>query len=208
MNDSDMESKASRRLLIATRNPGKVKEYRQLLRGIPFEVTSLDEVGIAGEVEETGGTFEENACIKARAYAASSGLLSLADDSGLEVDALNGSPGVKSARYGGPGLTDEGRVALLLANMQRVKWEDRSGRFRCVIAIARPSGEPETVAGAVEGVIQYEPKGNNGFGYDPVFYLPHLGRTMAELSLEEKNALSHRAQAADKAVTLLKAYHQ
>ncbi|MCE2463392.1 MAG: XTP/dITP diphosphatase [Dehalococcoidia bacterium] len=202
-----MESKAPRRLLVATRNPGKVREYRQLLRGIPFEITSLEEIGIADEVEETGSTFEENACIKARAYAASSDLLSLADDSGLEVDALNGSPGVKSARYGGPGLTDEGRVALLLANMQNVKWEDRSGRFKCVIAIAQPSDEPETVTGAVEGIIQYEPKGGNGFGYDPVFYLPHLGRTMAELSLGEKNALSHRAQAAGKAVTLLKAYH-
>ena len=206
LNDSDMEAEAFRRLLVATRNPGKVKEYRQLLRDIPFEVTSLDEVGIVDEVEETGSTFEANARIKARAYAASSGLLALADDSGLEVDALDGAPGVKSARYGGPGLTDEGRVALLLANMKDVKWEDRRGRFRCVIAIAWPSGELETATGAVEGTIQYEPKGTNGFGYDPVFYLPHLGRTMAELSLEEKNSLSHRAQAAGKAATLLKAY--
>ena len=189
MNDSDMESNISRRLLVATRNPGKVKEYRQLLRGIPFEVTSLDEVGIEDEVEETGSTFEENACIKARAYAASSGLLSLGRrlrPGGGRTERL---ARCEVGRYGGPGLTDEGRVSLLLANMQRVKWEDRRGRFRCVIAIARPSCEPETVTGAVEGVIQYEPKGNNGFGYDPVFYLPHLGRTMAELSLEEKNAL-------------------
>ena len=206
LNDSDVEAAAFRRLLVATRNPGKVKEYRQLLRDIPFEVTSLDEVGIVDEVEETGSTFEANARIKARAYAASSGLLALADDSGLEVDALDGARGVKSARYGGPGLTDEGRVALLLANMKDVKWEDRRGRFRCVIAIAWPSGGLETATGAVEGTIQYEPKGTNGFGYDPVFYLPHLGRTMAELSLEEKNGLSHRAQAAGKAATLLKAY--
>ena len=206
LNDSDVEAGPFPRLLIATRNPGKVREYRQLLRDIPFEVTSLDEVGIVDEVEETGSTFEANACIKARVYAASSGLLALADDSGLEVDALDGSPGVKSARYGGPGLTDEGRVSLLLANMKNVKWEDRRGRFRCVIAVARPSGEPETVTGAVEGIIQYEPKGANGFGYDPVFYLPHLGLTMAEISLVEKNGLSHRAQAAGKAATLLKAY--
>ena len=206
LNDSDMETEVFRRLLIATRNPGKVREYRQLLQDIPFEVTSLDEVGVVDEVEETGSTFEANACIKTRAYAASSGLLTLADDSGLEVDALGGSPGVRSARYGGPGLTDEGRVALLLANMENVKWEDRGGRFRCVIAIAWPSGKLETTTGAVEGIIQHEPKGTNGFGYDPIFYLPHLGRTMAELPLEEKNILSHRAQAAGKAATLLKAY--
>ena len=200
-----MKAKASPQLLVATRNPGKAREFRQLLNGIPFDVTSLEQAGIATEVEETGSTFEENACIKARAYASLSDLLTLADDSGLEVDALGGGPGVRSARYGGPDVSDEGRVELLLENLKDVPWEDRGGRFRCVIAIAWPSGEVRTVTGVVEGVIQNEPKGTNGFGYDPVFYLPHLDRTTAELSLEEKNGLSHRAQAARKAMELLKA---
>ena len=199
-----MEQQAQRKLLIATRNQGKVREYRELLRGIPFQFTSLEEVGVKEDVEETGATFQENACIKARAYSDLAGLLTLTDDSGLEVDALAGDPGVKSARYGGPDVGDEGRVALLLENLRDVAWDDRTARFRCVIAVAWPSGEVNTVDGVVEGLIQHEPKGANGFGYDPVFYLPSLGRTAAELSLEEKNALSHRGQAAGKAVSLLK----
>ncbi len=194
---------AFEKLLIATRNQGKVREYRELLRGIPFQCTSLDEVGVKEDVEETGATFHENACIKARAYSDLAGLLTLADDSGLEVDALDGRPGVESARYGGPGLTDEGRVALLLDRIKDVPWEDRTARFRCVIAVLRPSGPVETVDGLVEGFIQYEPHGANGFGYDPIFFVPNLGRTMAELPLDEKNAISHRSRAAEKAVTLL-----
>ena len=193
-----------RRLLVATRNPGKAREYKQLLCEIPFEVTSLDDEGVTEDVEETGDSFEENASLKARAYLSGSGLPTLADDSGLEVDALQGGPGVKSARYGGNGLSDEDRVTLLLENLKGVAWEDRTGRFRCVIAIVWPLGEVKTVTGVVDGLIQYEPKGTGGFGYDPVFYLPHLGRTMAELTLEEKNGLSHRAQAAWKAVKLLR----
>ena len=191
------------RLLIATRNPGKAKEYERLLGNVPLQVTTLDEVGFREEAEEPATTFEENAVIKARFYADHTGLLTLADDSGLEVDALGGDPGVKSARYGGPGYTDEGRVELLLENLKDVPWEKRSGRFRCVIAIVWPTGEARTVDGVMEGIIQYEPKGANGFGYDPVFYLPHLGKTTAELSLEEKNGLSHRGKAARKAVELL-----
>ena len=155
-------------------------------------------------MEETGSSFEQNACVKAREYATLSGLLTLADDSGLEVDALDGAPGVLSARYGGPGKSDEDRVVILLENLKDVPWDERSGRFRCVIAIAWPSGEVKTVAGVVEGVIQYETRGANGFGYDPVFNLPHLGCTMAELSLEEKNSLSHRGQAARRAAALLR----
>ena len=166
-------------------------------------MTSLNQEGIVSEVEETGDTFEENACIKARAYSSLSGLLTLADDSGLEVDALGGEPGIRSARYGGLEGSDESRVKLLLNNLKDVPWEVRAARFRCVIAIALPSEKTEVVSGAVEGIIQYEPKGSNGFGYDPVFYLPHLDRTMAELSLEEKNGLSHRSQAAKKAAALL-----
>ena len=179
-------------------------EYAQLLRGVPFEVTYLDQVGVAEDVEETGHSFEENARLKARTYAALSGLLTLADDSGLEVDALEGEPGVRSARYAGDEASDEDRVALLLKNMDGVPWAKRTARFRCVIAIAPLSGELRTVAGVVEGVIQYEPKGKYGFGYDPVFYLPGPGRTMGELSTDQKNRVSHRAEAARKAVNLLK----
>ena len=199
-----MREKAVRKILVATRNRGKAQEFRGLLQGVPFQITTLDQEGVVEEVDETGETFEENARLKAETYAGLTGLLTLADDSGLEVDVLGGEPGVVSARYGGPDLTDEDRVELLLKNLKEVPWEDRTGRFRCVIAIARPSGQVETVTGAVEGMIQYEPKGTHGFGYDPVFYLPHLGRTTAELSLEEKNGLSHRGQAARKAVELLK----
>jgi XTP/dITP diphosphohydrolase len=198
-----MDKDSSPRLLVATRNLGKAREYSQLLRDIPFEVVTLEQVGVDEEVEETGSTFEENARIKADAYASLSGLLTLADDSGLEVDALGGEPGVRSARYAGPEATDQDRVDLLLINLKDVAWEDRTGRFRCVIAIARPSGEVDTVTGKVEGFIQDAPKGDDGFGYDPVFYVPHLGKTIAELSTDEKNGISHRGQAARKAVALL-----
>lgn len=191
------------RLLVATRNPGKSTEFERLLGDVSLEITSLDEVGCLEEPEETGDTFEENAVIKARFYCERTGLVALSDDSGLEVDALRGEPGVRSARYGGPGYTDEGRVDLLLRNLKDVDWEDRTGRFRCVIAIVWPDGEVRTVDGTMEGIIQYEPKGDNGFGYDPVFYLPHLGKTTGELSMADKNELSHRGKAAQKAVALL-----
>ncbi len=192
------------KLLVATGNPGKAREFQDLLQEVPLEITSLDQLGCKADAEEVGDTFEENAIIKARLYCRRTGLLTLADDSGLEVDALGGDPGVRSARYGGPGYTDEGRVELLLRNLQDVAWEERTGRFRCVIAIAWPEGQVRTVEGAVEGIIQYEPRGDNGFGYDPVFHLPHLGKTTAELSLEDKNELSHRGRAAKKAVALLR----
>ena len=198
-----MDKDSSPRLLVATRNLGKAREYSQLLRDIPFEVVTLEQVGVDEEVEETGSTFEENARLKADAYASLSGLLTLADDSGLEVDALGGEPGVRSARYAGPEATDRDRVDLLLSILKDVKWGDRTGRFRCVIAIARPSGEVKTVTGKVEGFIQDAPKGDDGFGYDPVFYVPHLGKTIAELSTDEKNGISHRGQAARKALALL-----
>ena len=195
----------SRELLVATRNIGKIKEFKELLNTVPYEIKSLDQIGIATDVEETGQSFEENASLKAREYANMSGLLTFCDDSGLEVDALEGAPGVQSARYGGPGLSDEDRVKLLLENMKDVEWERRTARFRCVIAIANPAGEIQTVTDTVEGLINYEPKGTNGFGYDPVFHLPELGLTTAELPMAQKNALSHRGRAARKAVELLKA---
>jgi XTP/dITP diphosphohydrolase len=192
------------KLLIATRNPGKMREYRQLLKDAPFELVSLDDLGITEDVEETGETFEENARLKACTYARLGGILTLSDDSGLEVDALGGEPGIRSARYGGnPNSTDQDRVRLLLSKLEGVPWEKRTARFRCVIVIYRPEGEAASVVGSVAGMIQYRPEGGEGFGYDPIFYLPSYGQTMAQLSLEEKNRISHRSDAARKAVAVL-----
>ena len=153
--------------------------------------------------EETGGTFEENALLKARYYVERSGLLTLADDSGLEVDVLNGGPGIYSARYGGPGASDADRVEKLLKALEGVPWEQRTAKFRCVVALVSPDGTEDTFHGAREGYVTLEARGNNGFGYDPVFFLPTLGQTMAELSSKAKNQLSHRAEAAFKAVQRL-----
>ena len=184
------------RLLIATRNPGKLKEYEQLLAGLPVTLTYLSGEGIAHEVEETGETFADNAIHKAEEYARISGLLTLADDSGLEVDALDGEPGVHSARYAGPRATDEDRYQVLLERMRDVPREERGARFRCVIAVAEPEGGVWTTEGKCEGVIALAPKGEHGFGYDPVFYLPDQEQTMAQLAPEVKNRMSHRARAA------------
>ena len=186
-----------------------MREYRQLLGDVPYEVVSLDDLEIAEEVEETGDTFEENAVLKARTYGALGGILTLADDSGLEVDALGGEPGVFSSRFGGdPNATDQDRVELLLRNLEGVPWEQRTARFRCILAVATPlvsrlDQDLILVVGSVAGMIQYEPQGDEGFGYDPVFYLPSYGKTMAQLSLEDKNLISHRADAARKAAALL-----
>ena len=280
-----MPSLPQPKLLIATRNPGKMREYRQLLHALSFELVSLGDVGVSEEVEETGVSFAENATLKASTYAALSGLLTLADDSGLEVDALGGEPGIHSARYGEkspltalyksggqyispeltePKMSDQDRVELLLHNLEGVPWRRRTARFRCVIAIVTPPTPPsqggaesssplcqgeakarsaprqETppnlpsqtlasasppfvkggwgdlappdgttenltlVVGSVAGMIQYEPVGQEGFGYDPVFYLPSYRLTMAQLPLEEKNRISHRANAAGKAIRVLK----
>jgi len=192
------------KLLLATRNPSKARELAQLLGELPFKLISLEEAGISETVEETGSTFEENAVIKAKAYVSLSGLLTLADDSGLEVDALGGRPGVLSARYGSPELSDEERLDLLLQELKDVPWEKRTARFRCVIALAWPSGEVRTVEGIVEGVIQYKPEGFNGFGYDPIFHLPDRCCTTAQLPTTEKNLISHRGQAARAAEAILK----
>lgn len=187
------------KLLLATKNAAKAREYSLLLGGIPFEIVTLDEQGIGTEVSETGETLEQNATLKAVAYASRSNLLTLADDSGLEVDALGGEPGVLSARYAGPGASDEERIERLLKRLKGIPWERRTARFRCVIAIASPGGWVELCQGECHGIIALSPKGENGFGYDPIFYLPHLGKMMAELSLEEKNEVSHRGRAAKQA---------
>lgn len=192
------------KLLVATNNPGKVQEYRELLAGLPVEITFPAEQGLALEVEESGATFTENAGIKALAFAQASGLLTLADDSGLEVDALNGAPGVRSARYAGPGANDIDRYRKLLSVLKDIPAEKRTARFRCVIALARPDGTIHTADGTCEGKIGYTPRGEHGFGYDPIFIVDgHGGKTMAELSPEIKNQISHRAQAAAAARPIL-----
>ena len=242
------------KLLIATSNPGKMREYAGLLRDAPFQLVSLADLGITHEVDETGDTFAENAQLKASEYGSIAGMLTLADDSGLEVDALGGEPGVLSARYGEKSplaplyqrgedsaslsqpKSDQDRVDLLLKNLEGVPWERRTARFRCVLALWFPPsrdephkdrcsplapedaksppfvkggwGDSATVrltllVGYVAGMIQYQPIGEDGFGYDPVFLLPSYGLTMAQLPLEEKNRISHRANAAGKAVKVL-----
>ena len=187
------------KLLIATHNAGKLRELAEILGGIPYRLLSLSDVGIDTDVEETGLTFEENATLKAETYRDLSGLPTLADDSGLEVDALGGEPGVLSARYAGENATDADRVALLLQNLADTPPEKRTARFRCVIAVAAPGQKTRLFDGACEGLITNEPRGDNGFGYDPVFLVSGEGLTMAELSSERKNAISHRAIAARKA---------
>lgn len=199
-----MNQQRRKKLLIATRNPGKLEEYRELFAALPLELTTLDREEIELEVEESGESFEENAVLKARTYARLSGLPTLADDSGLEVMALHGEPGVRSARYAGPGASDVDRYRLLLERLKDVPWEKRQARFRCVIAIATPEGALHTVQGQVTGYIAFEPRGQHGFGYDPVFYLPRFGKTMAELPPEVKNRISHRADAARKALPILR----
>lgn len=191
------------KLLLATNNRGKAAEYRRLLAGVPFQLVTPEEIGIATAIEETGKTFAENAILKATTLAQESGLPALADDSGLEVEALNGAPGTLSARYAGANATDDDRVKFLLEKLKGVPPEKRAARFVCVIAIAAPDGSVELCQGECPGVITLEPQGTHGFGYDPVFLIPALNRTMAELTMEQKNAFSHRAKAAEKAREIL-----
>lgn len=194
------------RLLLATTNPAKIREYSLLFQGAPLRLITLAEEGIKVEVSETGSTLEENARMKAAAYAVDDKFVVAADDSGLEVDALGGEPGPLSARFAGKNASDKEKVALLLSRLAGVPWEKRSARFRCVIAIASASQVLRIFEGECQGVIAFEPRGSQGFGYDPVFYLPELGKTMAELSIEEKNRVSHRGKAARKALRFLKKY--
>jgi XTP/dITP diphosphohydrolase len=194
------------RLLLATTNPAKIREYFLLFRAAPLHLTTLAEENIEVEVSETGSTLEENARMKAVAYAVDDRFVVAADDSGLEVDALGGEPGPLSARFAGKNASDKEKMALLLSRLAGVPWERRSARFRCVIAIASASQVLRIFEGECQGVIAFEPRGSQGFGYDPVFYLPELGKTMAELSIEEKNRVSHRGKAARKALRFLRKY--
>lgn len=186
------------KLLVATNNPGKIREYEELLTDLPetLEITFPAREELTLEVEESGETFEENACIKALAYAQASGLLSLADDSGLEVEALGGAPGVHSARYAGPDATDTDRYRKLLDALSGIPAGQRKARFYCVVALALPDGTIHTAEGSCEGEIGFAPRGDHGFGYDPVFIVKgHAGQTMAELPPDVKNEISHRARA-------------
>jgi XTP/dITP diphosphohydrolase len=190
-------------LVIATTNQNKLREYAGIFAGLPFDLRSLRDLGIDDDVEETGSTFAENAQLKAEFYTARSGMPVLADDSGLEVHALGGAPGVFSHRYAGPDATDADRNALLLKNLAGVPLHARLARFVCAIALARPDGVIEHVEGVLPGVIEMAPRGANGFGYDPLFYLLDENATLAELSSERKNQISHRALAARAARVVL-----
>ncbi len=187
--------KDRRKVVIATRNRGKIRELQALLEDLGLELVSVGDIEGVPEVVEDGATFLENAVKKAVEVARATGLAAIADDSGLEVDALGGRPGVYSARYAGEGASDEDNYRKLLKELEGIPEKERTARFKCVMVAARPDGTHIWTEGACEGVIASEPKGSQGFGYDPVFYLPDKGRTMAQLSKEEKNAISHRGRA-------------
>ena len=195
-----------RDLLLATTNMHKLEEYRTIFSDIPFRLLSLHDVQLDIDVEETGTTFAENAQLKALAYASASGMLALADDSGLEIDALGGIPGIYSARFAGVGTSYAERFRLLLGQLQGLPMSQRTARFRCAIAIAEPSGYCRTVEATLEGQIAQAPRGQYGFGYDPIFLGPEAGKTTAELMPEEKNRISHRGRAAQLAAALLRSW--
>jgi XTP/dITP diphosphohydrolase len=196
-------SSSKPRLVIATLNRGKGRELLALLGHLPYEVTLLADLPGATLPDETGSTYRENALLKARAAARATGALCLGDDSGIEVDALGGAPGLYSARFGGPDLDDAGRYTLLLERLRGVPAARRTARFRCVIALVDPAGAERLVEGVVEGLIADAPRGNGGFGYDPVFFYPPLARTFGELPAEAKHRVDHRGAAARAARTLL-----
>jgi XTP/dITP diphosphohydrolase len=185
-----------RALLLATTNRHKVGEFRAIFSDLPFQLLSLQDVHLNLDVEETGTTFHENAELKALAYARASGLLSLSDDSGLEIDALNGAPGIYSARFAGVNTSYQERFKIILEQLQGLPMEKRTARYRAVVSIAEPTGYHRSVEGTLEGVIAEAPRGENGFGYDPIFLVPALGKTTAELTPEQKNQISHRGRAA------------
>lgn len=181
------------KVVLASKNPHKLAEMREILAAQGVEVVQESDVGIDVDVEETGTSFEENSLLKARAVMEASGLPAIADDSGLTVDALNGAPGVYSARYGGEGLDDIGRYRLLLENMRGQL--DRKGQFVSVITLCMPNGDVISARGECPGTLAYAPQGEGGFGYDPIFFLPEKKKTFAQLTAEEKNAISHRGRA-------------
>lgn len=194
-------------LLIASHNRDKSRELAHALQGLPIDVRTIDDVGEWPEVDETGATLEENARIKAHAGVLQFGLPTLADDTGLEVNALNGAPGIYSARYAGPGASYRDNVEKMLRELRDVPEADRTARFRCAIAIFDPDGREAIVHGEVDGRILTEVRGTGGFGYDPIFFVPELRKTFAEMSLEEKREISHRGRALRKARTVLEEWY-
>ncbi|MCY8514336.1 XTP/dITP diphosphatase [Bacillus atrophaeus] len=189
--------------IIATHNPGKVKEFKDILAPKGYDVKSLADIGFLEEIEETGHTFEENAVLKAEAVAKAVNKMVIADDSGLSVDNLGGSPGVYSARYAGEQKDDMANINKVLQKLKGIEKEQRTARFRCALAVSIPGEETKTVEGHVEGYIAEEPIGENGFGYDPIFIVKDKDKTMAELTSDEKNKISHRANALKKLSQLL-----
>ena len=192
------------KFVLATHNPGKLKEMAGILEKFGVEVVMPSDLGVDVDVEETGTTFAENAMLKAKAICAASGLPAIADDSGLCVDALNGAPGVYSARYGGEGLDDPGRYRLLLNNLRGMG--SRAAHFACAVACAFPNGDEITAEGRCDGAIAFAPMGEGGFGYDPVFLVPEKRRTFAQMTAEEKAEISHRGRALEKFVEKLETY--
>ncbi len=181
------------KFVLATHNPGKLAEMREILSALGVQVVSLEEAGVSVEVEETGTTFSENAMLKAKAVCTAAGLPAIADDSGLCVDALNGGPGVYSARYGGDELDDRGRCMLLLEGLRGQT--TRAAHFSCAVACVFPNGDTLTAEGRCDGAIAFAPIGTEGFGYDPIFLVHGMGKTFGQLSGEEKSAISHRGKA-------------
>ncbi len=191
--------------IIATHNPGKVKEFKEILEPKGYDVKSLADIGYTEEIEETGHTFEENAVLKAEAVAKAVNKMVIADDSGLSIDNLGGSPGVYSARYAVEQKDDQANIVKVLGELKGIEKEQRTARFRCALAVSIPGEETKTVEGHVEGYIAEEPRGEYGFGYDPIFIVKDKDKTMAELTSDEKNKISHRADALKKLSKLLEA---
>ena len=197
-----------KRFIVATKNKGKLEEIKEILQDFPYEVISMEEAGIIKDIEETGNTFEENALVKAEEIFRATGEMVMADDSGLEVDYLDGAPGIYSSRFAGEGATDEDKNKKLLQLLEGVPFEKRSARFVCVIAVIFPDGQHFTVKGTCDGYIGFEPIGDNGFGYDPLFFLPEYNMTTAQMEPEQKNRISHRGRALVKMVEELRLRQQ
>lgn len=201
--NSNIRKVKNNRLIIATKNTGKLKEFAELLSHLPYDIVSMVDAGIEGDIEETGTTFEENALIKAKSVWKMTGETVIADDSGLEVDILNGAPGIYSARYAGEGATDEDKNRKLLHALEGTPADKRTARFVCAIAVIFPDGGSFTVRGTCEGYIATEPAGYYGFGYDPLLYVPEFGLTIAQMEAGLKNSISHRGNAIRKMVEIL-----
>ena len=191
-------------IILATNNKSKVKEISEMMSGSDITFVSLAVAGINVEVEETGTTFEENALLKAREICKLSGKPTISDDSGLEIDALDGAPGIYSSRFMGEDTSYDIKNNALIEKLENVADPDRTARFRCCMALVLPDGREFVTEGAMEGIIAREPKGINGFGYDPILFIPEYNRTSAELSSEEKNNISHRGEALRKMIEVIK----